>query len=129
MPLSSDEQVKAGTHRQIFDIEQPAQSRNPSGSISNPPWTLYATVRGMITTINGREVFAGDEFMMQATHTVELRYYSGITNLMRVNFRTEAQRATMTDGRLFDILLVNDINERHRKIELTCMERKRSHGI
>lgn len=131
MPLSSDEQVKAGAYRQIFDIEQPAETKQPSGAVTNPPWLPFLTgARGSITTIQGREVFAGDEFLSQATHVIEMRYYPGIVAKMRINFKTNTQRYQAgAVGRLFDILLVNDINEKHRKLELTCRESTRGHGL
>ena len=135
MPIEAN--IKAGDYRQIFDIETPSQSKQPSGAVVNPPWIVFlSAVRGKITTINGREVFAKDEFLSQATHILEMRYTPGILPIMRVNFKTDAQRAQgvgpggeIVDGRLFDILLVNNVEELNRKLLITCMERKRSHGL
>jgi SPP1 family predicted phage head-tail adaptor len=121
--------VKAGTLRQVIDIESPTESRSPSGAIAGPPWNNFATVRAEIKTVEGREAFAGDEFLAQATHTVTIRYLAGVTQKMRINFKTQSQRDLGQDGRLFDILAMNDIDERHREIDLTCREAVRGHGL
>jgi|SRR5579863_9407914 len=128
--MSQPLEINAGDLRQIVDVEQGTESRSPSGAIVVPPWTIFALgVRCKIETLSGREAMMAGEFMAQATHQLTMWYLPGITAKMRINYKTDAQRAAGQDGRLFDILLVNDIDELHRWMFLMCRESARSHGV
>ena len=63
------------------------------------------------------EQLGGDAFLSQSTYRITIRWISGITTAMRVNW----------GGRLFNIANTNDIEGRNRVLELTCTEGL-SHG-
>jgi SPP1 family predicted phage head-tail adaptor len=113
---------KPGELRHVVNIEAPSSppsgTQSPSGAWSNQPWTIFAQgLRARIEPTGGSERSGAGAMIAQATHTVNLRYYPGIMAKMRVHFQ----------GRFFDILNVNNIDERNRELELSCRE-GRSHG-
>jgi SPP1 family predicted phage head-tail adaptor len=110
---------KPGELRHIVNIESPsAQPQSASGAWSNQPWTVFAAgLRARIEPTGGSEKYGAGAMIAQSTHIVNLRYYPGIVPKMRVNFQ----------GRFFDILNVNNIDERNRELQLSCRE-GRSHG-
>ncbi len=109
---------KPGELRHVVNIETPSQKQSESGAFSNQPWTIVAQgLRARIAPTGGSERSGAGAMIAQATHTVNLRYYPGIVPKMRVHFQ----------GRFFDILNVNNIDERNRELQLICRE-GRSHG-
>lgn len=122
--------VKPGDLRQVIDIEQPSESRSASGAVSNPPWTLFATWRCKMVSVSGSEDLVASEFITERTHKILGRYVPGVTAKMRLNFRTQAQRnAGVPEGRLFDILFVNDVDELHIEMDLDAKEKVRGKGL
>ncbi len=56
--------------------------------------------------------FAAQSTQADVTHRITLRYMSGITPKMRVNY----------NSRIFDILSVINVGERNRELQLMCRE-------
>jgi len=131
--------MKAGDLRQIFDVEEPAEVRTLAGGVTvdtSHPWKPFLVgARGNFIPESGLERIFGGEFMAERTHGIVTRYIPGLNERMRINYKTDAQRVAGQDGRVFDILLVRDIEEdgrrgeTHRRMALLCREAARSKGI
>ena len=59
-------------------------------------------------------MFTGGTFNTQVTHRIKMRYVAGLTNKMRLVFGT----------RTFDILDIDNVEERNVEMILTCKEGK-----
>lgn len=69
-------------------------------------------LRASITTTGGREFYAAQRVNAETSTLITIRYKPGISPKMRVKYGT----------RYFDILNVNDVNEAHIYILLSCKE-------
>jgi SPP1 family predicted phage head-tail adaptor len=103
--------VKIGKLRHRIAIEQVAETRDADGSVIEG-WSAHATVQASIEPISGREYIAAQSTQADVTHRIRLRYLSGITPKMRVNY----------NSRIFDILSVINVGERNRELQLMCRE-------
>ena len=83
-----------------------------------PAELLAVGERAMVEPQGGGEFFGGAVFNPEATHTITIRYWPGLLPSMRVNFQ----------GRLFEIVNINDYEERHIWMKIQAKE-GRSHGI
>jgi SPP1 family predicted phage head-tail adaptor len=75
-------------------------------------WSTFATAQASIEPISGREYIAAQSTQADVSHRIRLRYLSGITPKLRVNY----------SSRIFDILSVININECNRELQLMCRE-------
>lgn len=66
-----------------------------------------------IQPLTGREIFQAQQVYPEADTLITIRYRLNVTTAMRVLYGT----------RTYDIKDVNDVEERHRRIDLTCVER------
>jgi SPP1 family predicted phage head-tail adaptor len=103
--------VKIGKLRHRITIELVTETQDIDGSVIES-WSAYATSQASIEPISGREYFAAQSTQADVTHRIRIRYLSGITPKMRVNY----------SSRIFDILSVININERNRELQLMCRE-------
>lgn len=103
--------MQSGLLRQRLTIQQPSMAQDSYGQTLNT-WTDVATVWGEIVPISGREMVIANAMQDSKTHSITIRYISGITPKMRIKYGT----------RLFDIQSVLDENERHRTLNLSCIE-------
>jgi SPP1 family predicted phage head-tail adaptor len=103
--------VKIGKLRHRITIEQVTETQDIDGSVIET-WTTFATAQASIEPVSGREYFAAQSTQAEVTHRIRLRYLSGVTPKMRVNY----------NSRIFDILSVININERNRELQLMCRE-------
>ncbi len=72
--------------------------------------TRYASVEPIETT--GREYLQAAAIESDITHTVEMRFLTGVTPKHRINY----------GGRMLEIFSVADIEERGRKLVCFCKE-------
>jgi SPP1 family predicted phage head-tail adaptor len=95
-------------------IEAPSNTPDTSGQLGG--WQEFAKVWAKIEPYIGRR---GDESvtMQQLTSNLTIhavtRYIPGVTHYMRI--KTD-------DGRIFNIQTVVDVDNRHRDLELWCVE-------
>jgi SPP1 family predicted phage head-tail adaptor len=109
--IHADIFVRIGKLRHRITIEQVTETQDTDGSALES-WSTYATVQASIEPISGREYFTAQSTQADVTHRISLRYVSGITPKMRVNF----------SSRIFDILSVINVNECNRELQLMCRE-------
>src|SRR5262245_60840299 len=112
--------VQAGRLRKRVQIKAPPA--NPATNTFNEQtyadWTTVATVWCSIEPLAGRELFYAGEVTPDATHLVTIRYFRGLTTrhkFLHVDTQTGKNR-------FFEIENINDIEERHRRMEVLCHE-------
>lgn len=103
--------MRAGDLRKRVLIEQRATTQDTFGE-QVQTWTTFASAWAAIDPLSGREMLAAQAFNQEVTHSIEIRYISGVNARMRINY----------GGRLFNINAVLNENERNRKLVLTCSE-------
>lgn len=75
--------------------------------------TVEANLPAAINTVNGKTFFDGVSTETPITHTVGIRFIENVT----------AENWVLFDGRRFDILRVENLDERSLWLELTCVDR------
>ena len=103
--------MRIGKLRHRITIDQVTEIQDTDGAVLES-WSQYAVVQASIEPISGREYFAAQSTQADVTHRISLRYRSGITPKMRVNYAS----------RIFDILSVINVGERNRELQLMCRE-------
>jgi SPP1 family predicted phage head-tail adaptor len=103
--------VKIGKLRHRITIEQVSETQDTDGSVIET-WSVFVVAQASIEPISGREYFAAQSTQADVTHRIRLRYLSGVTPKMRVNY----------NSRIFDILSVINVGERNRELQLMCRE-------
>lgn len=103
--------LMAGKLRHRITIQQRTTDQDDYGQQLDR-WDDVARAWADVEPLNGRELLAAAAVQAETTHTVTMRYRSGITPQLRINY----------NGRLFNILNVLDDNERHRTLTLLCSE-------
>jgi SPP1 family predicted phage head-tail adaptor len=104
--------IEAGRLNKKISIESNAAARDSHGQ-DVESWSPHLTdIWASIDPVRGREFFAARQFNAEVTHKVTIRYRTGISPQMRVEYQ----------GRYFRIEAVIDPNERHEALELMCVE-------
>jgi SPP1 family predicted phage head-tail adaptor len=66
---------------------------------------------GIITT-GGKEFYAAQRLHAETTAVIKIRYRTGLLPTMRIKY----------GERYFDILSINDVDEDHREMLISCRE-------
>lgn len=105
--------MRAGKLRNNVAIQQNTPTRSSSGE-SIDSWSDFAASWWCeLATVSGGETFRSKQVHAQADTLAIGRYVSGVTPQMRVTY----------GSRTFDILLVDDVEQRHRELRLHLRER------
>jgi SPP1 family predicted phage head-tail adaptor len=105
MPLQS------GQLRHRVSIEVNTPTRSATGA-EVPGWTLLADRWAAVLPQAGREFYAAKQLHAEVTHLITIRGPLAVQPEMRIRM----------GGRLFDILSVIDVEERHQELRLLCRE-------
>jgi SPP1 family predicted phage head-tail adaptor len=73
-------------------------------------------VRCKVETLSGRKGEIAKELVPSATHMVTMRYRAGLNE--------ETNRLVYKAGRVMNINQLNDVGERHVRLEILCTEQK-----
>jgi len=104
--------MQAGKLRNCGKIQQETITRGSDGA-EIASWTdLYTNVRSAIEPQTGREYYTSKQVFAEMTDLLTIRYHSGLTQKMRYILGT----------RVFDIMEIRDIENRHREMQLVCKE-------
>ena len=103
--------MDTGKLRHLITIESYSMTQ---GAYGEPiaTWSTFSTAWASITPGSGKEFFASKMRNPEISHSITIRYLSGLTSKMRVNF----------NGRYFDILDVLNVDERGFEHHLMCVE-------
>ena len=99
----------AGKLRHYVNIETPTRTKSGSGSVTIA-WTLFKRVWAGIETLKGYEKQTAEAAWPGSDSKVSIRYISGVLPTMRIVYNDQ----------IYSVLGINDIDQRHRSIELTC---------
>lgn len=103
--------MNPGELRHRVTIQQPAENESSMGTVVEG-WQPYATVWAAVEPLRGREYLQTLETHSELTARIRIRYLAGITPNMRVLY----------NNRIFNIVAVIDVDERHRELQLMCSE-------
>jgi SPP1 family predicted phage head-tail adaptor len=103
--------MRAGRLRHRVDIETVGTTYDDYGDLSDS-WTTLASVWASISPISGREETIASELTGVVTHSILVRYRSGISEQNRIIF----------DSRVFQIESVRNWNERNIFLEILAKE-------
>ena len=103
--------MKAGPLRQRVTIQEKSASQNTYGE-EVITWTDLATVWAAVEPLTGREFLEGKQITAEVSTRIRIRYRSGITPEMRVEFGSI----------VYDIHSIIHLEEREREIHLICQE-------
>lgn len=101
--------MKAGDLRDFITIENQTPTQIGSGE-EIPTWGTFAQVYASIEPVSGREYFVANQTANAATTRIRIRYYPGVVPQMRV----------VHGGKIYNILDVLDVMNRHREQHLMC---------
>lgn len=101
----------AGKLNRKITLESLTQTRDVEGGLVDS-WTTFATPWAKVSNLSGNERRVTDHGgkVGEARTEFVIRYLPGVTSKMRVSY----------DGKLYDIVHVNDFGEAHRFLVLTC---------
>lgn len=103
--------METGKLRSRIIIQQKSSAFDAAGEPGGA-WTTFATVWASIKPSGGGERYVNQQVIANVSHEIGIRFNSGITPKMRVLY----------GSRVFDILAVHDIDERHIEMRLICQE-------
>lgn len=106
--------MRAGKLRHRITLQSLADGQEapfPSGA-PDQYWEDSLTVSASINPLAGRELFAAQQYNSEVTHSIRMRYRTGVTDRMRVKF----------GARLFTLHYIRNIDERNVEFELLCSE-------
>jgi SPP1 family predicted phage head-tail adaptor len=104
--------VRAGQLRnriQIFQMQDQTLSTGQVKAIPEPLFSRWASIE----TTAGKESFEGQQVRSENSILVRIPFTEGVKSDMLLKYK----------NRTFNIVAVNDLDERHRTMELTCVER------
>lgn len=103
--------MNIGKLRHRITIQQLTQTPDGAGGYTKS-WVPFATVWASVEPISGKEYFEAQQTQSAVTHKIRIRYHTGITPVMRIDFK----------GRIFGIESVINWEERNRDMMLMCTE-------
>lgn len=109
--------TRAGPKRQRISVQTLSEVQDTFGQ-TIPTWTTQGTYWAEVRNLAGREAVNAKQIKADTTHQVTMRYIgtlfstAGLLPSMRLLFNT----------RVFNILWVNNIDERNREYQLLCQE-------
>lgn len=93
-------------------VQRPVRTADGAGG-NEISWENVATVWAALSPVSGKEDLVHGRLKGEVTHKVTVRYRSGLTTEMRL----------LLGDRVLDIRAVIDPQERHRFLDLYCLER------
>lgn len=107
--------MRSGALRQKGLLQDRSPSRDSLGGQS-PAWIDIAPVRFALQSQGGREFNTADAVRSQSNFTISMRFRRGVKTTMRI------VGLGALNGRVFNFININDIEERHRDLEITAIE-------
>ncbi len=106
--------MRAGRLRTRVEVQRIADhERDKHGGIK-PSWTTIALRWASVVPLNGREYWSAQQVQSDVTHGVEMRFFEGLTSKHRLRL--------LHSQRVLNIKSVIDVEERHREMQLMCVE-------
>lgn len=93
-------------------VQRPVRTADEGGG-SEISWEDAATTWAAVTPVSGKEEIVRGRLKGEVTQKVTVRYRAGMSSEMRLLY----------DGRILDVKAVIDPEEKHRFLEIYCLER------
>ena len=106
--------LAAGKLRHRVDLQEQVTTQDGYGS-GNRTWSKFKTVWAEVRYANGNEKEQAQQTIGVVTHKVKIRYNSRIAD-NNVNTRI------VFNGRILEVISVDDPSERNEMMFLTCKE-------
>jgi head-tail adaptor len=108
---------------QSLPVNAPRDDWNQTDLVNG--WLNVATIWAAIEPSDGRKPFYGELIQPDVTHLITIRFWAGFSPKWRLFYHD--LRTPLVDGqpgppRLFNVLSVVDVRERHIKMLLMCRE-------
>ena len=103
--------MQAGQLRRAVTVQERSLQVDDAGGQS-PIWRDVVTLRAFVVPTGGSEVMASGETRSKTVYQVTTRWFPDLTPKHRLIY----------EGKVFDILNINDVEERRRELQFTCTE-------
>jgi len=124
--MARNDRIRAGQLRHAVQIMNLASEQDTFGGPVTADATVFATVPAKIEAVNGREMYAAQQVVSQVTHRVTVRWLAGVKAKMDVWFTENIGSPAVPVTRKFQILDVQNPDEKHHVLWLMCIERNDS---
>ena len=101
--------MSSGKRRHLIVIQRSVKVKSASGAATET-WIDFASTWAKIETMRGYEKQSAQAAWPGADSRINIRYVAGILPTMRIVY----------NNKIYSIISPNDIEERHREIELIC---------
>lgn len=101
--------MRAGARRHKIKIEVPTNTRSSIGGVTIT-WTEFKSLWASIETFKTYERQSAEAAWPGADVKMGVKYVAGLLPTMRIVY----------GGKIYSILGINDIEERHRDLEIVC---------
>ena len=105
--------MKSGRLRHRIAVQKPGIEKDDYGSATQAPWEDIFTSWAEIKPMTGRERWANEHTINNATHSIRIRYRNNVTPEMRVLHGSKVYQITG---------IPIDPDERRKELILTCVE-------
>ena len=107
--------MKAGPLRNLITIQEPTLTQSTSGAVTTA-WSTFKAAWGAVEPLSGSERLNADQVFADMTHRVRIRYTSGVTTAMRLQFTSDTTTHTL------EIVSIVNLAQRNVELELFCRE-------
>ena len=106
--------MRAGTLRHLAVIEE--ETASSQDAFGEPQTAVQRKAKAWVSIepLSGREIFEMRQIDFEVTHRVRMR---------REEFTVSPRQRFNVNGRVFEIAVVRELNERGREYEILCRER------
>jgi SPP1 family predicted phage head-tail adaptor len=111
--------IQPGELRKRIRIQQNAAVQTPDGGTAEN-WVDFVTRWAAIGPLGGRELAAAAQVYPEANSLITLRWFPG-AELLRPGVAPDMR--ILYGARQFDIVNVNDVEERHQELRIVAIER------
>ena len=123
--MSRQTVIRAGELRHVVQIVSlPSQQDSFGGPIQSDA-AVFASVRGSVRALSGRELYSAQQMVSEVTHKVTVRWLPGVKAKMDVAFSAGSPAVT----RYFQILYVLNPDELNKLLVLLCIERDDGYAL
>ena len=109
--------MNAGKLRKRIQVQANTPTATDAAGAPVPAWATWATVWAAIRASGGYERYISDEVCAASQAIIEMRYLSGLQPWHRFQYADPA-----TGTRIFDIVQIVDVDERHITHIVACTE-------
>ena len=112
--------INPGELRNPVTLLLPSSTPDAIGDVSAP--TVIATRWAKIDTVSGSDMYRLQQYVSDANRTVTMRYLPGVSATMTVTVPVPSINGIPQDDRNMEIIYIEDVLERHVKLNLFCKE-------